>query len=319
MSTPHEFTPEGIAEHCGDDAFRPYHAFMRSREPYRSIIENNPWLTPPAPGEEIGPDDERYYNTTVARKHPYWSNQPLPQPTKDIRRLRRDLFDWGYCLIEDGLSEQQCSLMKARIAEQAEAERIAGMAYMGPSFQILWALVNKGECFVGALEHDPKWVQSGPLIERLLHETLGGGFYALSFASNIAFPGCLPQGLHQDQGMISPFQTPEAPVLMNTMYILQDVDEVNGGTLIIPGSHRLVSEAGSGQPVGKLPPAINVEARAGTVMMFDGRMLHGTGVNRSSEWRYVLTQANVKSWIRQQENWALLIDPEVLANASDKL
>lgn len=43
--------------------------------------------------------------------------------------------------------------------------------------------------------------------------------------------------LHQDQGAILPIQTPEAPVLVNTMYILQDVNEHNGGTLLIPGSH----------------------------------------------------------------------------------
>ena len=107
--------------------------------------------------------------------------------------------------------------------------------------------------------------------------------------------------------------------MVNTVYIMQDVNETNGGTLVIPTSHRIVSSVPPGQEIGELPPAINVEAKAGTVMLMDGRILHGTGVNHTSDWRYIMTQSNVKPWMRQQENWQLAIDPEVLANASDKL
>ena len=106
---------------------------------------------------------------------------------------------------------------------------------------------------------------------------------------------------------------------MNTVYIMQDVDDVNGGTLVIPMSHRLVSQVPPGGEVGPLPPAVNVEAKGGTVMLMDGRLLHGTGVNHTDEWRYIMTNSNVKPWLRQQENWQLAIDPEVLESASDKL
>jgi hypothetical protein len=54
-------------------------------------------------------------------------------------------------------------------------------------------------------------------------------------------------------------------------------------------------------------------------MMMDGRLLHGTGVNHTDDWRYIMTNSNVKPWMRQQENWQLSVDPEVLAAASDKL
>ena len=89
--------------------------------------------------------------------------------------------------------------------------------------------------------------------------------------------------------------------------------------MIIPTSHKIVASVKPGQEIGKLPPAINVEAKAGTVMLMDGRLLHGTGVNHTSDWRYIMTQSNVKPWMRQQENWQLAIDPEILENASDKL
>ena len=80
-----------------------------------------------------------------------------------------------------------------------------------------------------------------------------------------------------------------------------------------------MAAAGSGGAIGELPPTINLEAKAGTIMVFDGRLIHGTGANRSNKQRFVATMSNVKSWMRQQENWVLSISPDVLDRASPKL
>ena len=319
MTIPQEFTSAHVEASSGDDAFTPYRDFLRSREPYTSILKNNPSMVPPRAGDELVWGEGRYYDTTVARKHDYWKDKHLPQPTKDIVQLRQDLYKWGFGLIEEGLSAEQLAVVKGRVTEQAEAERLAGLITDSPALQLVWALINKGQCFVQCLEMDPEGVQAGALIEQLLDELLGKGWCSFSFLSNIAFAGCHPQMLHQDQTMIHPWVTPEAPVLVNVVYVLDDVNEVNGGTLMIPGSHKIVSEAGDGGAVGKLPPAINTEAKAGTVIMMDGRLLHGTGVNRTDKQRIILTNSNVKSWIRTQENWMLTVKPEVLDDASPKL
>ncbi|MDA0792000.1 MAG: phytanoyl-CoA dioxygenase family protein [Proteobacteria bacterium] len=344
---PDEFLPENVAALSGDDAQLTDARWFANGEPFRSMHKNNPWLRPPVGGNGVpamrpdgslterfqcplydaGRSDEGgglngtpYYDTTVARKHNYWKQfNDLPRETKDINRARQDLKKYGFCLIEDAMSEKQCSYMRDRLEEQAEAERECGLADMSPHFHIMWTLVNKGDCFAKCIEFNPEWVQGGPLIEQLNDELLGPNHYSYSFASNIARPGSYPQNLHQDSGAIHPIQTPHAPVLVNTVYIMQDVNEVNGGTLVIPTSHRLVSQTPAGQEVGPLPPAINVEAKGGTVMLMDGRLLHGTGVNHTDDWRYIMTNSNVKPWMRQQENWQLSVDPEVLSNASDKL
>ena len=344
---PPEFHPQTVAGNSPDDEQLQDARWFASGEPFRSMHKNNPWLLPPTEQDGVkamrpdgslawpiscplfdagkgaeggGLNGTPYYDTTVARKHDYWRQfDDMPRETKDIKRARRDLATYGFCLIEDGMSEYQRSYMRDRLDEQAKAERECGLADMSPYFHIMWTLVNKGDCFAKCIEFDPEWVQAGPLIEQLNLELLGRGHYAYSFASNIARPGSHPQVLHQDSGAIHPIQTPHAPVLLNTVYIMQDVNEVNGGTLVIPTSHRLVSKVGPGEEVGPLPPAVNVEARGGTVMMMDGRLLHGTGVNHTDDWRYIMTNSNVKPWMRQQENWQLSVDPEVLAAASDKL
>jgi ectoine hydroxylase-related dioxygenase (phytanoyl-CoA dioxygenase family) len=344
---PAEFLAENVAEKSDSLSQMTDAQWFASGEPFGSMHKNNPWLKPPVGGNGVvatrpdgslterfrcplfeagrsaeggGLNGTPYYDTTVARKHNYWKQfADMPRETKDINRARQDLQKYGYCLIEDGMSEQQRSYMRNRLEEQAEAERECGLADLSPHFHIMWTLVNKGDCFAKCIEFNPEWVQCGPLIEQLNYELLGPGHYAYSFASNIARPGSYPQNLHQDSGAIHPIQTAHAPVLVNTVYIMQDVNEVNGGTLVIPTSHRIVSSAAPGEEIGALPPAVNVEARGGTVMLMDGRLLHGTGVNHTDEWRYIMTNSNVKPWMRQQENWQLSVDPEVLRNASDKL
>lgn len=318
MPVPSEFTPEAVAAASPPEA-ELYRDFLRSGEPLRSLFADNPWLTPPNLKQPLAWGTGQYWDTTVARKHPHWRDQPLPKLTKDIAQMRHDLREWGYTLIEDALSADQYDALKSRLLDQAAGEKLAGVAQYAPSGQYVHTLVNKGRLFELCIEQDPSAVQAGPLIEQLMNETLGHGWICHSFLANGADPGGYPQGLHIDQGPLLPWVTVEAPALVNTMYLFEDVNEFNGGTLVIPGSHRLLAAAAHGGRIDDLPPAINLEAPGGTIMVFDGRLLHGTGANRSDKQRFVATMSNVKSWMRTQENWVLSVDPEVLERASPKL
>ena len=315
MSIPPEFTVEAIAA-ASKDVESANQTFTTSGEPYRSLMRENPWMLPPKPKETLKWGEGKYYDTTVARKHPDWCDTALPAPTKDIHQLRKDFEQWGYCLIEDGTSPEQTRALRARIEEQAAAERALGIAYLMQAQQHVWALVNKGEVFVRCMSHEPDAVQAGPLIEQLLDEALGSGWHHLSFISNISYPECHPQGMHQDQSLAAPYQFLDAPILVNTVYILQDVNEENGGTLIVPGSHKLYCDGGG--TFGKIPRPINLEAPAGTIMLMDGRVLHGGAVNRSDHLRYIITNSVVRPFIRQQESFHLTIRPDILQRANDK-
>jgi ectoine hydroxylase-related dioxygenase (phytanoyl-CoA dioxygenase family) len=314
-SIPTEFSEDFIIA-ASESAKTPYRDFVRSREPYRSLYRANPSMRAPKADEQLVWGEGKYYDTTVARKHSYWKDFTLPKPEKNIVQLRHDFQEWGYCLIEDALSSEQNQLIYQRIVEQAQAERDLGVAYLSDSQQNLWSLVNKGEVFVRCMTHDADAIQAGLLIEQLLDEMLGSGWHHLSNLANISFPGCRPQGLHQDQGLVGSYTFLDAPILVNTVYVLQDVDEVNGGTLVVPGSHQRYIE-GHGT-FGELPPPINLEAPAGTIMLMDGRVLHGGAVNRSDDLRYIITNSVVRPFIRQQESFHLTIRPEILANASEK-
>ena len=203
MSIPQVFSKEAVAE-ASKGVKAPYQDFVHSHEPYRSLLKANPWLAVPKNRESLAWGDGHYYDTTVARKHPDWQRAGLPQVTQELDRLRRDFYDWGYCLIKDGLSPIQTETIHARVVEQSAAERQLGIAYLDEAQQHVWSLVNKGEVFERCMTHEPESIQAGPMIEQLLDEALGRGWQHLSYIANISYPGCHPQAMHQDQSLAAP-------------------------------------------------------------------------------------------------------------------
>ena len=150
MSLPIEFTPDHIDANSPQEAHL-FRGFLRSGEPFKSLIANNPWLQPPDLKQPLGWGEGQYWDTTVARKHNYWKDKNLPIATRDIHQMRRDFNEWGYCLIAEGLSRDQCNLFYQRLLEQAEGERLAGIDQQTPTGQYVNTLINKGRLFAGVL------------------------------------------------------------------------------------------------------------------------------------------------------------------------
>jgi len=318
---PPEFDAEHVLARSKSDV-QMYRSEVVSTEPMASVLANNPeiYFVPPKRSHEWGQWDYRpgaYYDTTTGAKHPHWKGVDLPAATRDIDRLRRDFVEWGYCKIEGAIVADQVAVLRERVLDQAEGEHLAGIAQKTQSGQNINCCVNKGRCFEALIEQDPRVVQAGPLVEQLVDEALGPDWICTSLIASISLKGGVPQALHQDQGI-----APESrhPLTVNIMTPLTNIDDQNGGTLLIPGSHRVLAEASrSGEPVGRLPPAINLDAEAGTMVLMDGRLLHGTGINRTNSPRIVMLNAMQSGWLRQQENWMLSVRPEVLERSSPKL
>jgi len=320
-STPVEFDPAHISSLSNPDA-QMYSAELSSKDPMKSVLKDNPeiYFVPPMRSSEWGQWEFKpgsYYDTTIASKHPYWKNEDLPKPTKDLRRLRSDMLKWGYCKIENALSDLQAAIIRQRVLEQAEGEKLAGIAQKTPSGQNINCCVNKGRCFEGLIEQRQSVVQGGALVEQLITEALGPNWICASLIASISLQGGVPQALHQDQDIALDSRS---PLTINILTPITDIDETNGGTLVIPGSHLILSAAMRNQnPAGKLPPAINIDAKAGTMIITDGRLLHGTGINNTASPRIVMLNGMQHPLIRQQENWMLSARHEVLNRASPKL
>ncbi|RLA38623.1 MAG: hypothetical protein DRR42_28465, partial [Gammaproteobacteria bacterium] len=224
-SIPNEFDPAYIESKSAPES-QMYHAEATSQEPMKSVLENNPeiYFVQPKRRSDWGNWEFKkgsYYDTTIGSKHPYWQDKDLPKASKDIEQLRRDMLKWGYCKVEDALSTDQVAVIRQRVLEQAEGEKLAGIAQRTPSGQNINCCVNKGRCFEGLIEQHPDVVQGGPLVEQIVTEALGPGWICTSLIAAISLEGGVPQALHQDQNNALGSQS---PMSINILTPITDVD-----------------------------------------------------------------------------------------------
>lgn len=94
------------------------------------------------------------------------------------------------------------------------------------------------------------------------------------------------QGFHVDDSKAVP---PNHQCIVNVFWMLDDMDESNGATRLIPGSHRLqrVPEKSLSQPDSRHPQARHMAARAGDVLVFSAHLWHAGSKNVSGAPRRV--------------------------------
>ena len=80
----------------------------------------------------------------------------------------------------------------------------------------------------------------------------------------------------------------------------------NGATRVVPGSHRSV------EPVDQDAGVVDAEMPAGSLLVWDGAVWHGSGENRTRDRFRTSINLNFNlSWLRQQENQYIGIPGEV--------
>lgn len=169
------------------------------------------------------------------------------------------------------------------------------------------------------LEHDPifRWLIAHPLAISLVTAILGPHFLISNFTANIALPGSQSMALHSDQSIVVPPPWVETWAL-NVIWCLSDVHKDNGATLFIPGSNAYTTP-------GDVPPnapelLVPFEAKAGSVILMDGRVWHTSGANvTKDEQRALLFGYYTKGWLRQQVNWTAKMSEGLKAGLSDEL
>ena len=109
---PNEFLPEEIETRSPKNEwlFRP---FLSSGEPFKSLLENNPWLAPPSLKKPLEWGTGGYWETTVGRKHSYWKDFNLPE---GARKVPNGVFSCMELIYQDKFDQaKNCSENKLEI------------------------------------------------------------------------------------------------------------------------------------------------------------------------------------------------------------
>ncbi len=116
-------------------------------------------------------------------------------------------------------------------------------------------------------------------------------------------PGETDQSLHRDEDAWMHFPRPHPELEVEALYALSDFTRENGGTRVVPGSHRW-------PPDRKPAPdeIVQAEMPAGSGLMYLGSTLHGGGANRTAnERRRAVFVGYVLGWLRTEENTFLSV------------
>ena len=111
-------------------------------------------------------------------------------------------------------------------------------------------------------------------------------------------PGARDQVLHREEDLYPYFPVPRPNLILASMWAITDFTADNGGTMIVPGSHRW-----SADRAAEPSEIVRAEMPAGSVLFWLGGTLHGAGANvTDDDWRYGVIYTFNLGWLRTEEN-----------------
>jgi ectoine hydroxylase-related dioxygenase (phytanoyl-CoA dioxygenase family) len=201
----------------------------------------------------------------------------------------------GYTIVPGAFGDADLAAARNKMAEiyEKQTAEIGGMdnlVQIGDQFTIM--------CPIAYDEFFLRFVTS-PIITSVIEKLLGE-YYCLMLNNGILnVPGAgdkqTPGRWHRDLG----YQhfVSSRPLAVTALVCIDDFTENNGGTSLLPGSHK-AEKFPSDQYVTRHQKSI--EAPAGSVIVFDAMLYHRAGLNRSGQVRRAINTTYSIPLIRPQ-------------------
>lgn len=223
--------------------------------------------------------------------------ETVPGVTSAVDEALADLRATGIGLLAGACDAERTARLRKALVDAAAAERADGTAteYHGTSCQRVYRLPTLDPVFLDAA--------ADPVVLDVARSILGPDVLLSNLSANIVGAGGRHMAIHADQGFLpTPWTEPWG---LQVIWPLDDFTEEVGATRVVPGSHRA-----EGPPPRAVRPdeSVAIECPAGTLILLDGRLWHGTGAHRGAETppegrRHALLGFYTKPWLRTQEAW----------------
>jgi ectoine hydroxylase-related dioxygenase (phytanoyl-CoA dioxygenase family) len=237
----------------------------------------------------------------------------------DVQRHLDELDTQGYTVIADFLCGDALEHVRAQLAKHLDSH-CGRNNFEGFLTERVYTLVGRGRCFEDIAE-------DGRVLA-LLDALLAPGYLLTASQAICIRPGETPQPIHHDDSFY-PIARPRPSISFSTIVAVDAFTPDNGGTEVIPTSHRWSDAQIAGTYDGRdadapPPPALESLLRpmivpAGACIFFHGTLLHRGGANRSAARRLAFSNQYCEPWARTQENFFLGIPPALVRGMSPRL
>ena len=228
--------------------------------------------------------------------------------TPDAARAARRVADEGYAILRGAIEPGLVSELAEAIDRALDELRVpfGDNVFLGERTRRIFNLLDRADVFARVPLHPAVL----PVVDGVLDpECLLSSLTAVEMGA-----GETDQPFHADDGSIG-LPKPHAPVTCTAIWALSDFTLDNGGTRLVPGSHRF----GRRPLPGERPAFVQAEMPAGSVLVYHGSLWHGGGANRSGERRLAIIANYCAGFLRQEENQLLALDRRQVARFPPRL
>ena len=226
----------------------------------------------------------------------------------DPAEVSDHLGRFGYAIVDDVADQGLLDRLEGEAVPYIEASAVGRDTYDGRFTRRTGALVARCPSVRPLVMH--------PLVVGVLGSFLGHASAVQLHLTQIISvePGETAQKLHRDEMAFDFFDFgPKYHVQCNTMWALTDFTPDNGATWILPGTSGMDDEA------ARAVDGAQAEMRRGSVLFYEGKVVHGAGANTSDGVRRGVNITYAVGWVRQEENQYLACPPEIARTLDDDL
>jgi ectoine hydroxylase-related dioxygenase (phytanoyl-CoA dioxygenase family) len=223
--------------------------------------------------------------------------------TERAEAIRRD----GYVIARDLISQRDVDEIKAALAPWLRGERMGRNDFEGFRTERVYALLAKAPAVARIVEH--------PDVLAVVDQLLASHYRLSACLAIQVHPGETAQGWHADDSYVL-VPRPRPMMGLSAIWAFDEFTRENGATELIPGSH-LWGPDQRAEPDD--PRALKVQMPAGSAVLFAGTLLHRGGAHRGTATRLAITPQYCQPWIRQIENMALAVPPEIARGCSERV
>lgn len=224
---------------------------------------------------------------------------PKPLEKEELDEHLENIRIKGYTLLQDVITREECKMISSKLDKLEELQekefgidRLKNLGELG----IIRVPIEKDDYFqnlilnkdvfqvVSAIVNDTAilHLQNGVILHPTIHHTQANFHRDLTFLNF----------------------TSNKPFSISVFWAIDDFDKTSGGTWIVPSTHK-ISDWPSDEYLQN--NAIQINADAGSVLIFDSMLIHKGGENKGNKKRRAVNHMYTRPFIKQQIDFPTLM------------